>query len=152
MIVHAVFVQFVMLCRRILVLVSLFCFLPLSSLLFCCQTRCFSTHFELCPCAYTLFISHIGIRQVEPFSSTIQYSSAELPLQSQSLKASIISKGLERGREAGRERGSIVIYLYVGTLSVLHVSDIASVPVRFLSLVQNFLLLHIRTALVFSVS
>ena len=37
-------------------------------------------------------------------SSAIQYSSGESPLQSQSLKASIMRKEMEGGREGGQER------------------------------------------------
>lgn len=73
-------------------------FIFLLNPLFCCLIHLFSLN-----CApSTAFGSHMGIRQVETLSNVVQYSSGELPLQSQSLKASIISNERVRWREAGR--------------------------------------------------
>ncbi len=123
---QAVLAQFVTLCPRILVFMSscLRFLLFLLNRLFCCQNHCFSTCFELCSYASTAFGSHMRIRQVETFSNAVQYSSGELPLQSQSLRASIISKGRQRQRKTGKGRGGrIVISLYVCIVYVLHVAD-----------------------------
>lgn len=70
---------------------------PLSNLLFlkpalkCAPSRTFG--------------SHIGIRWVETFSGAVRFSSSELPLQSQSLKASIIRREWRGGGREARGEG-----------------------------------------------
>lgn len=51
------------------------------------------------------FCSHIGIRWVETFSGAVRFSSSELPLQSQSLKVSIIRREWRGGGRKARKEG-----------------------------------------------